>query len=499
MALSPKRVAIIGGGITGTACTYFLEHKGRATGQTCSPLLIESEGHLGGKVITKFEDGFTLEGGPDSFVTLKPWAVALCQSLGVPLISTPKIEPAVYILSDGKLLPLPMGMSLMVPTRVRPFLMSPLFSLTGKLKMGLDLLIPRKRSLRPYDLSHDESIAEFVRRRLGEEAVHKLAEPLLAGIYAGDVEQLSMAATFPQFPSLEGMYGSLIFGLWMQKREFAKQQGASTPNSLSLFVRPEGGMSRLVTALSQRLNPGILRVNSRVVALHPHNGGYEIQLENGETIRTDAVVMTLHTHTVADWVEAWDADLAHLLRDIGYISTASVSVGFKKEEIAHPLNGFGFVVSRKEGKHILAATWSSTKFPGCAPPGCVLIRAILGGAHQERIVEEDDATLLTYVREDLKSILGIEAQPVLSRVFRWTHANPQYHVGHLARVSAIERQASLHPGLFLTGAPYRGLGVPDCIHQAEQTAERVLDFLAEPSPRSAAVSTPDRDGRHRSK
>ncbi len=470
--MNEKCVVIIGGGVTGLSCAYFLAERGRAMGLPLRVLLVEAEGRWGGKVRTEQADGFTLEGGPDSFITAKPWGTDLCDTLGVPLVSTNPTEKAIYILSGGRLSPLPTGMNLMVPGQIRPFLLSPLVSLAGKVRMGFDLLIPRQT--RP-DLRHDESIAAFVRRRLGEEAVHQFAEPILAGIYAGDVERLSIQATFPQFPALERTHGSLIWGLWMQRWDAQKSR---TPKAhrFSLFVRPSTGVGGLIRALHDRLDPASLYGGKTVTGLRLKAGRYVVQMGD-ETRIADAVVATVHTHLVAGWVAAWDAVLPPLLRQIQYVSTASVAVGFKKEDVPHPLDGFGYVAPRREGRKILAVTWSSTKFPGCAPPGQVLLRVFLGGAHQEHLVEQDDATLMQAVREELRLTLGIEANPVMARIFRWIKANPQYHVGHLARVAEIEKQAAIHPGLFLTGAPYHGVGIPDCIHQAEQTAEKALQFL----------------------
>ena len=473
--MQSRQVAIIGGGITGLACAYFLREKSRARNLPLQYHLIEASHHFGGKVVTERADGFTFEGGADSFITTKPWGVALCERLGVPLTPTNPVEKAIYIVSNGRLVPLPTGMNLMIPSRVRPFLGSPLVSMAGKVRMGLDLFIPRQ--ICHTTAPHDESIGAFVRRRLGEEAVHQFAEPLLAGIYAGDVERLSIMATFPQFPALEQMHGSLIWGLLMQRWNGRAQAPSGVGGGLSLFVRPEGGVGRLVQALYDQIDPASLRPGSTVSGLKQRAGGYDVQMGEGATVAADAVVATIHTHTVADWVAAWNTRLSTLLREIQYVSTASVSMGFKKEDVRRPLDGFGFVVPRREGQPILAATWSSTKFPGSAPAGHALIRAFLGGAHQEHRVAQDDEAIIADVRASLQSLLGITAAPVVHRIFRWHKAQPQYHVGHLSRVAEIEKQAALHPGFFLTGSPYHGVGIPDCIHQAEQTADKLLNHL----------------------
>ncbi len=464
-----KSVAIIGGGMTGLACAYFLQEKSRAAGVALHCTLIEAAPHWGGKIRTERIGDFIIEGGPDSFITQKPQALSLCKTLGLSdqLIQTNPTEKTIYTLTRGALTPLPTGASLLVPDRLSPFLMSPIISMAGKLRMGLDLFIPRSTQD-----AGDESIASFVRRRLGEEAVHQIAEPILAGIYAGDVEQLSIMATFPHLRALERTHGSLIWGIWMQRWDAARQK--MPQREWTLFVKPREGLSSMVSELTRRLDGVTLRAATEVKAVAPDRmGGYRVQI-GAETLHADVVVATVNTHTAAGWIEGWDTGLAEQLRTISYVSTAAVSLGFKKGDVAHPLNGFGFVVPRREGKKIMATTWSSTKFPGCAPPGYVLIRAFLGGAHQEEIVTLDDTTLLSHVRETLRDILGIHAAPVVTHLSRWMKANPQYHVGHLARVAQIEKQAATHPGLFLTGAPYRGVGIPDCIRQGEETADKIL-------------------------
>lgn len=472
-----KKVIIIGGGITGLSTAYFLQEKSRAAGIPIEVTVIEAEARFGGKLVTERVGGFVIEGGPDSFITQKPWGLELCKKLGISdrLIQTHPTDKAVYILSRGRLVPMPEGFNLMVPSRVTPFLLSPLVSPIGKARMGLDLLIPRK------DSSGDESIASFVRRRLGEEALGQFAEPILAGIYAGDAEKLSIRATFPQFAQLEQSHGSLVWGMWMRRWDAARQPPKKS--DWSLFVSLRDGLSGLIDAVRSRLDGVALLTGRRVAAVSLKAGGYEVELDGGRH-PADSVVITTDTGTAAGWVEGWDPALAKQLREIEYVSTATVSLGYDKKTVSHPLRGFGFVVPRREGRKIMASTWSSTKFPGRAPEGHVLIRTFLGGAHQEALVGQDDAALIAAARQELQSILGIGADPVVAKVFRWNKANPQYHVGHLDRIAEIEKQAARHPGLFLAGAAYRGVGIPDCIHQGMETAEKI--FQTAPSLRSSS-------------
>jgi oxygen-dependent protoporphyrinogen oxidase len=465
-----KKVIIIGGGITGLSTAYFIQEKWRALNIPVEIILIEAESRLGGKIVTEQVNGFVIEGGPDSFITQKPWGLELCRKLGMTdrLIQTDPVHKAVYILSRGKLVPIPEGFNLMVPSRVTPFLLSPLVSPLGKARMGLDLLIPRRGSV------EDESIASFVRRRLGEEALEQFAEPILAGIYAGDAEKLSITATFPQFAQLERENGSLVWGMWMRRWDAAKQPPRKS--DWSLFVSPREGLSSLVEAIRSRLDGVTLLSGRRVTAVSPKDDFYQV-VHQGQADRADAVVMTTNTGTAAGWIDGWAPSLAKQLREIQYVSTATVSLGYEKKNVSHPLRGFGFVVPRREGRKIMASTWSSTKFPGRAPADHVLIRTFLGGAHQEALVEQDDAALISIARQELQSILGIRAEPVVAKVFRWIKANPQYHVGHLDRIAEIEKQTSKHPGLFLAGAAYRGVGIPDCIRQGMETAEKVFQSL----------------------
>ncbi len=483
MSHAPKKVVIIGGGITGLSSAYALQERAKEIGLEITCTLIESEKRLGGKITTESIGDFVIEGGPDSFITQKPWGLDLCEKLGLTrsLIETHPVDKAIYILSQGNLIPLPEGFQLMIPSRLTPFLLTPLVSIPGKIRMGLDLLIPRRAA----QGQADESIGSFVRRRLGEEAVSLFAEPILAGIYAGDVEKLSLMATFPQFAALEKQYGSLIWGALMQRldrtqaRHAKRSQEVPPSRSRSLFVSLQGGLSQLTAALQRNLTGVSLLTGRQVIGLCPKGGGYEVTLQD-ETMRADAVVVTVPPTLAARWTERWAPSLSAQLGAILSLSTATISLGFRREEVAHPLNGFGFVVPRREGRQILAATWTSTKFEGRAPKGHVLIRLFIGGAHHEDWVEKDDATLIALATEELRTLLGIQARPTVAKVFRWIKGNPQYHVGHLDRVAKIEAELTRHPGLFLAGAAYRGVGIPDCIHQGLDTAEKAIRlFLTE--------------------
>ena len=482
----PKKVVIIGGGITGLSCAYALQENSLKQGVPIDCVLIESESRFGGKITTENVDGFIIEGGPDSFITQKPWGLDLCKRLGLTdrLIRTHPVEKAIYVLSCGQLVPLPAGFQLMIPGQITPFLTTPLISPSGKARMGLDLIIPR----RDFHAQHDESIASFVRRRLGEEAVSQFAEPILAGIYAGDVEKLSLMATFPQFASLEQQYGSLIWGALMQRWDLSHRKKSTpapqTEKPWSLFVTLKGGLSEMVNALIHHLEEHIVLTScKKVTGVYPvasvaqKASQYAVCLED-ETLVADSVVITVNATLASDWIKGWDAPLSERLKEIPYVSTATISLGFRGGEIKHPLNGFGFVVPRREGRKILAGTWTSTKFEGRAPQGCKLIRLFLGGGHQEEIVSLDDTALTALAMEEIHGILGITARPETTRIYRWYKGNPQYHIGHLDHIAQIEAAAAKHTGFFLAGSAYRGVGIPDCIHQGTETADRIIRLFS---------------------
>jgi oxygen-dependent protoporphyrinogen oxidase len=465
---SPKQIVVIGGGITGLSCAYHLWEKGKALGLPIEITLMEAESRLGGKIRTDRLDDFIIEAGPDSFITQKPQGLELCQKLGMAdrLIRTADIPRKVFLLRRGKLRPLPEGMLLMLPGRLLPFLTSSILSVPGKLRMGLDLFIPPRRD------DSDESLGSFVRRRLGREALEILAEPLMAGIYVSDPEEMSMAATFPQFIEMERKHGGLIRAMQARK----KVQSAA-PSSWTLFVSLRNGLSELVARLSQRLAEVQILTGVRIEKIGKTGRGLTLFRRDHPPLPADAVVVTAPAPAAARLLEEEDPDLARKLSSIRYASTATVSLGFRRKEVLRPLDGFGFVVPRNEGKRILACTFSSTKFPDRAPKDAVLIRGFLGGAKDEGVLEIDDADLVNLVVEELRPLLGITASPLFAKLFRWEGANPQYTVGHPERVSAIESAAARHTGLHFTGAAYRGVGIPDCIRQGIQTADKVLDTL----------------------
>jgi len=479
--LSPQHaphVVIVGGGIAGLATAYALQEQARAAQLPFRCTLIEARTRLGGVILTERVDGFVIEAGPDSLLTQKPWGIELCQELGIAdrLIGTNDRQRRVYVLWKGRLQPLPEGLMLIAPTRLGPLLRNRLLSWPGKIRLGLEYILP------PRSPPGDESLARFVRRRCGREALEKIAAPLLAGIYAGSLEQMSLLATFPRLRELEVKHGGLIRGMLAQRRQ-RRQHTSPGTRPTTLFMAPRDGMATVVEAVSARLDRVTVLSGTAVQCVVPCcegtslPGTYDVILDQGPALRAEAVIFATPAHVTARLIKGFHAELAEALQAIPYVSTATVSLAFRRADVPHALDGFGFLVGGREPCRLIGATWTSSKFPHRAPAEYALIRSFVGGAGREHLVSLDDAALVQMVREELQAVLGIIARPQLARVFRWEKANPQYLVGHLERVEAMEKMLAPYPGLFLTGSAYRGVGVPDCIHQGRQTAARVLSTL----------------------
>jgi oxygen-dependent protoporphyrinogen oxidase len=475
-----RRAVIIGGGISGLSAAYYLREKALRAGVDIEVILIEKEKQFGGCIVTEKVDGFIIEGGPDCFFSEKPWALQLCEDLGLGdrLLCTNDENRRVFILSHGRLHELPEGFMLMIPTSFTPFLKSPLISVPGKFRMAMDLFLPRKRS------AEEESLAQFVRRRLGNEALEKIAEPLVAGIHAGTPETMSLVSTFPRFIQLEEGHRSLILGMLARRRmarRFAQRQ--SGPKR-TMFMALLDGMMELTDELKARLDERSLISDRKVTRIArlmgtrlPQNPVYEVSMEGGETLRADCAILATPVFVTAELLQGLDGNLSEALLSIPYVSTATISLAYRRAEIHHPLDGFGFVVPRTEKRKIMASTWTSTKFSHRSPPASVLLRAFVGGAQNEHLLEMDDERIIGVVREELMDIMGIKADPILTRVYRWDKSMPQYTLGHAKKLSQLEERLLRYPGLSLMGCAYRGIGISDCIHDGKLTAEKTLGFL----------------------
>jgi oxygen-dependent protoporphyrinogen oxidase len=465
-------ITIIGGGIAGLATAFYLQKKSWETGTPVDYTLIESEPRFGGKIITEVVDDFIIEGGPDSFITPKPWGLQLCRDLGLAnrVIPTNDDRRNIFVLNRGKLVPFPGGFRLTVPTEFVPFALSSLISPWGKLRMGLDLFTP------PRQEQGDESLASFIRRRLGGEAVDKIAGPMMAGIYVADAERLSIQSTFPMFVEMEQKYGSLIKGMQAAKKKRPPSSGhnGKTP---AMFNSLRGGMKELVDNLIYQLE-GDLRPGCRVTGLRYLSPGFEVTLDQpgSRPLMTDAVVLAVPAYVAAALLEPIMPKLAGRLKQVRYVSTGTVSLGYRRAEVLaqHNLNGFGFMIPKSEKRQILACTWSSTKFNHRAPDDGVLLRVFVGGDGREHLVNLPDDELTALAQAEVADIMGITVPPVIHKVFRWPQGNPQYDVGHLERVSEMEALAREIPGLHLTGSAYRGIGIPDCVKSATTTVDQIL-------------------------
>ena len=452
-------VVVIGAGIAGLATAYELQKRGVPF------VILERAARAGGVILTEEVDGFTIDAGPDALLVQKPDGIRLCQELGLGDRLVPTRPPRLaFIQRGGVLHALPAASVLGIPTEWGPFIGTRLFSWPGKLRMGAELFIPRRRA------DEDESIGQFMRRRFGDEAATYLAEPLLAGIHAGDVDRLSVKALFPRFVQAEQMHGSLL-------RAFrAANVEPRTSNPDGAFRSLPGGLSEMTHALVAALPSGALRLNTSVASVagaHP----FRVSTSAGETLQARAVVCCTPAFATADLVRSIDADLDGLCRAIPYASTATIALGFARDAVAHPLDGSGFVVPRVERTGILAATWLSSKWPNRAPDGRVLLRTYVGGGRDPGALDRSDAELVELSLAALRPILGIRAAPIVARVYRFDRTQAQHDVGHLARLAAIEAALARRPGLFVTGSGFRGLGIPDCVADARATAAQVQSFL----------------------
>jgi oxygen-dependent protoporphyrinogen oxidase len=464
------KLVVIGGGASGLAAAHRAVELARERDIALDLTLLEARDRLGGTIDTARVDGFLVEAGPDSFLSEKPWALDLCRRLGVEhrLIRTDDRHRKTFVWRAGRLHPLPEGFQLLAPTRFMPFFTSSLFSWPGKLRMGLDLVLPRGHA------GEDESLGGFVRRRLGAEALERVAQPLVAGIYTADPDELSLAATMPRFLELERRERSLVLALWRASRR-TREQGTSGAR-WSLFVTFKDGMGELIDTLAARLPAGAVQLKQRVTGVIRESGRWRVTTSEGLTIDADALVVSTEAHATARLVRYVDPQMSMLLTEIPYASSATVSFGYRRADVPHALDGFGFVVPRAERRAILACTFSSVKYPGRAPEGHVLLRCFLGGALDRAALEGHDAGLVDRARDDLRAALGVTAEPVLTRLARHPASMPQYHVGHPARVEAIERRLDVLPGLALAGGAYRGVGIADCVRSGERAAGRALEL-----------------------
>jgi oxygen-dependent protoporphyrinogen oxidase len=462
VAIRPA-VAIVGGGISGLAAAYELSQLGVPFA------LYDRASRLGGVIHTDRTGGYTIDAGPDALLTQKPAALALCRALGLGARLQPQAARDTYVVRGGRLRRLPDASVLGIPTRWLPFVTTGAFSLRGKLRMAADAALPARLA------DGDESIASFIGRRFGREAVDYLAEPLLAGIHGGDPARLSMRAAFPRFLELEARHGSVILGL---QRRLPSRSDPAAGAPLPPFVALPDGMGELVAALTAALPADALQPGVGVERIDRLRDGYELRLTNGAHAIADAVLLATPPPVAARLARRLDADLATLAARIRMASVVTVALGLDRSAVRHPLNGTGFVVPQREGLQVRAVSWVSSKWSGRAPVDRVLLRAFLGGALHPQAIDLDDDVLTQRVLADVGRLLDVSADPELLRVYRWRDATPQLEVGHLDLMAEIERRLTVNPGLFVSASGFRGTGIADCVADARRQAARAAAHVA---------------------
>ena len=451
-------VAVVGGGITGLSAAYELQRRG------CTTAVLEAGDRPGGVIRTERFDGWVVDCGPDAILAQKPAGVTLCRELGIAdRLVTTLLPRTAYVLRDDRLHPLAEGSFLGFPLSFRALALSSLFTPVGKARMAAEVLVPR----RTWHGDDDESIGAFVRRRFGQEAADYLADPLLAGIHAGDADALSVRTLFPRLVEAERQSGSVL-------RAFRAMRMTRSPQGA--FVSLPGGTGELVDALAAALAPGTVRLSARVTEIH-RAGEYTVDWAGG-SVRCRAVLLCVPAYVAGGLLRALDTAVAGACDAIPYASTATVAFGYRRDQVAHPMQGTGFVVPRAERRALLAGTWVTSKWPGRAPEGHVLLRAFLGGGRDpNRLDRHDDDALVRTAQEELGELLSITGDPLFARLSRWPRQSPQFVVGHQARVAVIEQRLKSLPGLFLAGSGFRAIGIPDCIGDGRASAATVTGFL----------------------
>lgn len=460
------RIAIIGGGISGLSAAFSLEEHRRAG--AVEYVLYEASPSLGGVLRTEHIHGCIVEGGPDSFITEKPWAADLCRALGIgdQLIGSNDSERVTYILVRGQLVPIPDGLMFMVPTKILPTGFSPLFSWSTKLRMAREFLNP------PTAAQSDESVASLVERHYGAEMVDRLADPLLSGVYGGESAHLSVRAVLPRFAEMERKHGSLGRAMIAARKKMPRVAKRPAP---PLFTSLRNGMAQLVETIVPRLTPASLVTNARVQSIHRDDASWMVSTGVGNE-RFDGIILAVPTYIAAQLVSTVAPELAAELAAIEYSSSITVGLGYDRDVRQSLPPGFGFLVPRSEGKRLLAATFVHNKFPHRAPPDRAVLRCSFAGSNAESVWDLSDDAIIAVVRNDLLQILGLRATPLFARVYKWKSAMAQYGVGHLERLERIERLRQQLSQLGLAGNGYRGIGVPDCVRTGQMAATQMLDL-----------------------
>lgn len=449
-------IIVIGAGITGLSAAYEL------AARRVPFLLLESSSRAGGLIRTEHAGGFVLDAGPDSMLAQKPAALALCDELGLgPRVLRMTPPRAAFVLKHGRLHRLPSPSVLGIPTTAAAIARYDLLPWAARARLALEPLVPRRAAA-------DESVASFFRRRFGAATVHLVAEPLLGGIHAGDIERLSMPSLFPRLIDAERRPGKVLRNVGL-----AAPADADGP-----FRSLRGGMGELVLALLARLPAGSVRLDAPVVGLQRQDAGWRAIEGSGATHDARAIVLAAPAHAAVHLLEPLDADAARVCRGVPYASTASVALGWRRDDVPHPLLGSGFVVARQHNAlRMTACTWVSSKWEDRAPPGHALLRVFLGGAHDPDAADLPDEQLIAIAGRELSHVLGITAAPVLARAYRWKNAGAQHEVGHAADMTGLAARLSRLGGLFAAGSGFESVGIPDCVANGRAVAAAAADYV----------------------
>jgi len=463
---------VIGAGITGLTVAYELWRRG------VTPVVIERAERAGGLVHTEHADGFTIEAGADSLLAQKPAALELCEQLGLGA-QLQEVRPPrrAFVLKGRTLHPLPHPSVLGLPLTWNGLLHYDLLSPAARARLALEPLI-RTRSTAP-----DESVGAFFRRRFGGETVDLIAQPLLGGIHAGDIEQLSMQALFPRLFDAERTDGSVLTGLKRSQAIASAAPAAAgqppTPTRAAGFVSLKTGMGALIDALLKALPPGAVRYGQTATRLTWDDGRWTVTTPIG-SLTAPLVIIAAPASAAATLLQEIDPDAAHLCRQVPYVSTAAIALAWPKRTVAHALSGTGFVVARRHSDvRITACTWVSSKWEGRAPAETVLLRAFIGGAHDPDAINLSDEELVAVAQADLAPLLGITGDPLLTRVYRWPDAGAQHIVGHEDRIRRLQQRLAGHHELLVAGSGFHAVGIPDCVRDARAAAESAAAFAAE--------------------
>jgi oxygen-dependent protoporphyrinogen oxidase len=458
------RIAIIGGGISGLSAAFALEEQ-RRSGVDVDYILYESSTRLGGVLRTESIDGCIVEAGPDSFITEKPWAADLCRALGLAdqLIGSYDADRKTYILTKGRLVVMPDGLTFMIPTKILSTGLSPLFSWKTKLRMTQELFHP------PRAVDHDESVAAFVERHYGSEMVDRLADPLLSGVYGGEAASLSVRAVLPRFAEMERTHGSLGRAMLATRKKMSVGPRQPAP---PLFTSLKNGMQHLADTAVSRLTPSSLLTDAPVQALQREAGSWVVSA-GLQSDQFDSVIVALPAPAAAQVLRMASPEMSSELAAIQYSSSITIGLGYDSDVRRSLPPGFGFLVPRREGKRLLAATFVHNKFPHRAPDDRALLRCFFAGRNAEDVWQLTDGQIIGIVRNELQQILGLRAEPLFGRVYKWKSAMAQYGVGHLDRLQRMELLRQQLPGLALAGNAYRGIGVPDCVRSGRDAAAQL--------------------------